>query len=174
MQPPKIVERGDSVAFRMTNFTTWQHGRVWDSPPFYCSDDFEMCLKVNVSQKMISLQLIKGDINQLPQHFRTLKLQVLDQDLVTQPRQQYQQPYHSYRPSSSYTYGQQSYYSDGWDYGAEDYYQRKQHPCHRNPTPEVTAHILATHTYTDYYERLVLNDSIVVQASWPDQSIPDY
>lgn len=167
MQPPKIVKRGDSVAFRMTNFTTWQHGRVWDSPPFYCSDDFEMCLKVNVREKMISLQLIKGDVNQLPQDFRTLKLQVLDQDLVTQPHQQYQQPsYHSYRPSRSYTCGQQPYYSDGWDYGGQDYYQREQDPY---PTPEVTAHILTTHTYTDYNERLVLNDSIVVQASWTDQ-----
>ena len=120
---------------------------------------------------MISLQLIKGDVNQLPQDFRTLKLQVLDQDLVTQPCQQYQQSsYRLYGSSTctSYAHQQQSYYRRGCkvsDFGGQNYYQHE----HCNPTPEVTAHILTTHTYTEYNERLVLNDSIVVQASWSDQ-----
>ena len=99
MQPPKITKRGDSVAFRMTNYTTWQHGRVWCSPPFYCAGDYEMCLKVNVRQKEISLVLIKGDVNRLRQSFFAFKLQVLDQVAYTH------QPYssHRYRSYSSCT-----------------------------------------------------------------------
>lgn len=160
MQPPKIVKRGDSVAFRMTDFRTWQNGRVWSSPPFYCADDFEMCLKVNVWQNEISLLLIKGDVHQLPHHFQALKLQVLDQGLVTYTHQSYQSPsYGSQRQQSYY-----SHFGARTDYG-QGYYQD---PHHCDPTPEERARTIKKHTYTDR-GTLVANDSIVVQASWPDQ-----
>lgn len=162
MQPPKIMERGDSVAFRMTNYTTWQHGGVWRSPPFYCTDDFEMCLKVNVWQKEISLLLIKGDVYQLPHHFQTLKLQVLDQDLVTYTQQSYQpQRQLSYR---SYTQESNTIMSQGQPLRRQ-FRQEDFEPHHL--TSEETARTVKIDTYTDY-GTLVANDSIVVQASWPN------
>ena len=170
MQPPKIKERGDSVAFRMTNYTTWQHGGVWSSPPFHWSNNFEMCLKVNARQKEISLVLIKGDVYQLREDYCALKLQVLDQVAYTY------QSYSSYTDQSylsytgqPYSHEQEFYYDDDSScLSPQGYYHRKRDPHHCHPTPEEEARTIEKHTYTDG-GTLVANDSIVVQASWPDQ-----
>ena len=184
MQPPKIVKRGDSVAFRMTNFKTWQHRGVWCSPPFYCADDFEMCLKVNARQNKISLLLIKGGPNQLPHHFKALKLQVLDQRMPQQqlyPCAYQQQPlqYHTnQRRHMQSTYVQSPQLArqlpqssmhqlecGSAEHSIQGHTQEKKQTYHA--TSEEAAHIVKTFTYTDH-GTLVANDSIVVQASWPD------
>ena len=65
-----LVKNGDSVAFRMPNFSYYRCSRkLWHSPPFYYREGYKMCLAVNASgvgegagtHVSLSLLLLRGE-----------------------------------------------------------------------------------------------------------------
>lgn len=69
---------GESCTFRVSNILQrLESGEVWYSPPFYCLEDFKMCLSVTSSRlavkdgcthmyTLVSLLQLSGDLDQLP------------------------------------------------------------------------------------------------------------
>ena len=66
------AEFGDSITYRMTNFSNYKEsGNVWHSPPFYYDDGYKMCLEVHAggvgsgagTHVSLSLLLMKGEFD---------------------------------------------------------------------------------------------------------------
>ena len=65
-----LVKNGDSVTFRMPNFSYYSHsGKLWHSPPFYYREGYKMCLAVYANgvgegagtHVSLSLLLLRGE-----------------------------------------------------------------------------------------------------------------